>query len=55
MQCSYMIIDCIVYYRMNGSTPLQEAVNNKISAAVWTYINEYKVDTSQYDEVKYLS
>ena len=36
-------------------TPLQEVVDNSRSAAVWTFINKYKVDTSQYDEVKYLS
>ena len=36
-------------------TPLQKAVDNDKSGAVWTFINKYKVDTSQYDEVKYLS
>ena len=52
---TYMVTDCIAYYRVVIHHALQEAVDNKISAAVWTFINKHKVDISHYDEVRYLS
>lgn len=47
-----LLINMFVFPLQYGRTPLQEAVRRKKSEVVWVFVKKYKVDISQYDEVR---